>query len=322
MFEDYRPEEFCKEFFDLKRSSLQLVQIMAVIKGIKPLMDDWISVDRYDQYRRICRQYGLFVQPDAIFNITNISKKIIGKETLTTTVARGSYFKTSVKGNGSVHVFISRSKKRLQEGFVNGWYPLIIDGRVVDRPLIDAFKFGYGLGYPFCCVNFFQKFNNWYKYSHLYEIYKNSKKGAYHCFCNSLAKDNTYSYIYHMPCSYACAKTISLAREIRRAISEEEPGFVKKIDAHLQLPFLVFYEKKIYAFEGFFKNKRIFYKKIYFLGQMSSRNLYESSLKRGDCVFVDDGSVIILKKGRLIKKIKPQDRAFEREQPYCIQFSF
>lgn len=323
MFENYIPKKFCREFVEIKGHSLQLVMIMATVKGIKPCMDDWVRVDKYDKYRKICKSYGLFVRPDTVFNVvegSNIPINVIGRGRLTTTKAFGFSFNKSVKG-GSVHVFISCSKKNLDNGFKNGWYPLIIKNRVIDKPLIDAFKFGYDLGYPKCCIDFFQKYNNWYKYSYLYEAFKNTPQNDYHYLCNPFTKDITYSYIYHMPCSYNCQATINLAKRIREAIYKEEPEFVRRIVRHLRLPLLVFYERKFYAFEGEIKNNRLYYNKVYFIGQMPENNLYEIYLRKGNSVFIENKDVLILKNGKLIKRIKWQKKDFAPEMSFIIQFN-
>ena len=324
MFETYIPKRFCREFVEIKGYSGQLAMIMAVVKGIKPCMDDWIRIDKYEQYRKICRRYGLFIKPDAVFNVveeSDIPLNVIGRERLTTTKAFGFPFNNRAIRHGSVHVFISRSKNNLDNCFKNGWYPLVIKNRLIDRPLIDAFKFGYDLGYPECCVNFFQKYNNWYKYSYLFEMFKNTPKDKYRYLCNPLTKDVTYSYIYHMPCSYNCQHTINLAKRVRAAIYEEEPGFVKLIDKHLKLPLLVFYERKFYALDGEIRNNRLYYRDVYFIGQMPENNLYEIYLRKGNCVFIEDRDVVILNKGKLIKRIKWQKKSFAPEIPFIIQFS-
>lgn len=322
MFEDYSPKRFCRDLAGIRGHSNGLTIIMAVIKGVKPAADDWIRVGKYDAYQKACKRYGLIVRPDAVFRVVESKKipaEIIGREYLTSTKAFGFSLNTADR-NDSLHVFISRSKKHLEASFSNGWYPLVIKNRVIDKPLIDSFRFGYNLGYPDCCVNFFQRYNNWSAYSYLYEVFKNSSHGKYSFLCNPFTKDDAYSYVYHMPCSYSCRETVRLAKQIRRCIYEEEREFAERIDRHLKLPFLVFYERKFYAFEGEIRNKRIHYKKTYFVGRMAGNNLYEEDLNRGDCVFVDGNDVVISKNGKLIKVIKNQKKNFASETPFIIQF--
>ena len=322
MFESYIPKKFCREFVDIKGYSSQLALIMATVKGIKPCMDDWVSMDRYDQYEKVCKKYGLFIIPDVVFKMvpkSQVAGKIVGGNRLVTTVALGQPFDKNNKNREYLaHVFLSRSKSDLDRCMKDGWYPLIINNRLIDKPLIDNFKFGYGLGYPKCCVDYFHKYNNWLKYSYLYEALKNTK--SFNFLCNPFLKDSTYSYIYHMPCSYGCSKTIKLAKIVRAAIKEEDPRFVKVIDRYLQLPILVFYETKIYAFEGKVKNGRLYYKKVYYTGIDPENNIYEGNLQKGNCVFIDRNDVVILKNGKLLERIKAKKKEFAPESPFIVQF--
>jgi len=321
-FEDYIPKKFCREFVEVKGHSGQLAMIMAVVCGIKPGMDDWVAIGRYEQYRKVCNRYGLIIRPDAVFKMVkgcDIPFQVIGSEHLTTTKAFGRMFNKEAC-EGEVHLFIARSKEHLERCFRNGWYPLIINNRIIDRPLVDFYKYGYDLGYPGCCVDFFQKYNNWHNYSYLYEALKNTG-GCPHYLCNPFTKDVTYSYVYHMPCSYHCKATISLAGRLREAIYKEEPGFVNRIDECLKLPLLVFYERKFYAFKGRIVNNTLHYKEVYFIGRIPENNLYEADLKKGDSLFIENKDIVILRGGRVVKRIKWHRKSFAPEVPFIIQFS-
>ena len=115
MFEKYIPKKFCREFVDIKGYSSQLAVIMATVKEAKPCMDDWVSVDKYEQYRKACKKYGLYVVPDAIFKMvprSQVAGEIVGGNHLITTIALGKPFAKSNKSRGSLaHVFLSRSKR-------------------------------------------------------------------------------------------------------------------------------------------------------------------------------------------------------------------
>ncbi|TSC53068.1 MAG: Uncharacterized protein LiPW39_447 [Parcubacteria group bacterium LiPW_39] len=321
MFEKYLPKKFCKEYVEVRQSSRQLVMFMAVVLGIKPAMDDWVRKENYEAFKKICRRYGVLVKPDAAFFDLDASalKESVGGGTLTTTVAKGIPFELA-KGSDLVHVFLAKNKDNLERAFGNGWYPLVIKNRVMQKPFIDLQKFGYDLGYPDCCVKFFRHFNDWYKFSHLYEIFKNTK-GRPSYLCNCLTKDVVYSYIYHMPCSFNCRQTIKLADSLREAIKKEEPEFVAEIDKHTKLPFLVFNEIIMYAFEGEIKNDRLFYGKTYFVARGSGQeNYYQSILDKGNCLFLEDKEVIVLKNKKLVGKIKVPKTAFAPQIPFLIQF--
>lgn len=325
MLEAYLPKKFCREFVKIKGYSGQLASIMATVKGLKPCMDDWVDMDRYDDYLKACKKYGLFVRPDAVFKMVPrrlVQGKIVGSDRLITTIALGIPFKKAPrKRDYQAHVFISKKKKLLDRCFVDGWYPLIIENRLQEKPLIDNFRFGYGLGYPKCCVDYFHKYNNWFKYSYLYQSFKNTQGSFFSRFCNPFLKNATYSYIYHMPCSYNCTLTVEYGKKVREAIKEEEPDFVKAIDYHLKLPVLIFYETRIYIFDGCFKNGKIKYRRAYYTGTDQDNNVYLARLQKGDSLFVEGRTVVILKGTRPVDRIECSQSEFAPEHPFCIQFS-
>ena len=306
---------------------MQLSMLMAVIFGIKPCMDDWINSEHYDDYKSACRKYGLLLKESSVFRVVDrnsVPAVVVGRERLTTTSAYGQRYFPGIRVRaGMVHVFISRSRKHLEECFQSGWYPIIVNNRVIDKPIADVYRFGTNLGYPSCCIDFFRQYNNWSKYSYLYEVLKNTDKcKTISYLCNPFAKDDTYTYVYNMPCSYGCAPSKELASRLREAIMAEEPGFVTAIDRHLKLPYLVIYERKIFAFEGSLKNGVIHYDKVYPLGR--NRNApeeYLNALTKGDAVRVEGRNVYISRKGKKVAVIRTERKEFAPEYPFVIQFS-
>ena len=322
MFETFTPKRFCREFVAVRGHSLQLSSLMAVVKGLKPCLDDWVPCLRFDDFRRACRRYGLFCEPDTVFRVVSprrISARVIGAENLTTTHAYGQPWSPGLR-EGTVHVFVARSRKALGACWQEGWYPLIIKGRVVEKPLVDSHRFGPTLGYPDCCCDFFRQRNNWSVYNFLYEVYKNSGPGPYPAVCNPLTRYETYSYISHMPCSFSCGRTRGLAERIRCAILEEEPAFVRAIDRHLRLPALVFRERQIYAFEGTLRRDRLDYRRAFFVGHNADDATHEADLKKGDSLRLEKATVVILKKGRLVKKIVWRREPRALGQPFLAAF--
>lgn len=298
-FKTYIPKYFCREYVETKGSSVQLAMFMAVVLGIKPLMDDWIPVNKLNEFKKICKNLGLKIREDVIFlNIAkkDVSDNILGKEYLTTTSACG--YPVDSKKDGQIHIFISKDKKLLRQGM---WYPVIIKDRVIFQPRADSLKYGYVLGYPECCIKFFRKYNDWLRYSNLYEAYINTK-GAPSFLCNPFLKDTSFSYIYHMPCSYSCHETIKLAGKLRLEINKREPGYVKLTDEYLQMPFLVFYEKKYYCFKGEVKNSLLEYEKVYFSSPTQSNDIYGELFRNADSLKLH-GRSIVLHRGRKISKV-------------------
>ena len=310
----YAPKKFCNDYAKLKGSN-QLPMFIAVVKGIKPLMDDWIPAENYQKFKKVCAQYGLKVEPDWVF--IQVSEKLINKaidsDRLSTTKFCGKPYSEGIK-SGEIHVFISKSEEYLKEAHKFGWYPLIVNGRSLHKPFIDHMRFGKVLGFPDCCINFFKDFNDHNVYNHLYETYKNTE-GKPNFLCNSLFMDFTYSLIHHIPCSYNCKKTIKLAKELLIEIEREEPEFSEEIKHNLKLPLLAFEEKNIYAFEGKIKNNMIHYSDFSFLGREQD-NKYQKILEMGDNIAVKKDGIDILKESSILLSIPKK----KEENGFLLQF--
>lgn len=316
LFKTYIPKYFCREYVETKGSSVQLAMFMSVVLGLKPLMDDWIPTNKLKEFKKICKNLGLKIREDVIFLNTakeNIPDNILGKEYLTTTSAYG--YPVDSRKDGQIHIFISKDKKLLRRGM---WYPVIIKDRVIFQPRADILKYGYVLGYPDCCIKFFRKYNDWLRYSNLYEAYVNTK-GVPSFLCNPFLKDTPFSYIYHMPCSYSCQETIKLAGKLRLEINKREPGYVKLADEYLQMPFLVFYEKKYYCFKGEIKNNLLKYEKVYFSSPTQSNDMYGEFLKNADSFKLHGRSIILYRGKKIFKVTDIPLRNFASEYPFVIK---
>ncbi len=320
MFEIYWPEKLCREFVEARGHSRNLTALMAVVSGHKPCADVWVKPADLRLFLRAVRRYGLIAKQDIIFNVASrnvVPDCIAGKDRLTTTIAYGFHPRQSK--HGKHHIFVARSERALSRAFALGWYPVIIGKRVIDRPLADAFRFGEALGYPICCCEFFRWKNNWYRYNFLYEILKNTKRKA--CYlCNPLGRNETYTYIAHMPCSFDCAVTREHAASFRSFLMKEEPAFVEKIDQHLCLPHLVFYERKIYAFDGKIVPEGIFYKSVYFLGLNNDFNPYLERLSLANELRLEGNNVVLLKDGKKRDVIEYDPVNAPQEIPFILQF--
>lgn len=250
--EGYSPLHFGKDYCGLQGSA-QYPVFAATALGVKPLFDDWVEAERLDQFISLCGSYGLKVKPDSLFVRSRADKsEIIGGENITTTFHEGKPFRPGAR-EGEVHVFVSRSEESIAEARRFGWYPVIIKGRLINKPYMDNILFGRALGYPECCIDFFRRYNDWKRFSHPYEAFKNTpdtdkRPGSY--LCNNLLMDWTFSLIHHLPCSYRCERTMVSAKRMEDAISEVEPGFVERAKDRLSRPFLVFGERHFVRFDG------------------------------------------------------------------------
>ena len=303
MYVDYRPEGFCREFAAIRGHASMLYNYMAVVTGVKPLLDDWIPVERFEDFERTCRKkYGLSVRAGAVWLYEISDEYLAGLSSggsLSTTKFMGARYRKGLK-DGNLHVFVAGDKEALERGYRSGWYPLIINGRIVHKPYVDYLRFGLALGYPECCVDYFARENPLGDF--LFKIYSgHAGQGDYRCNC--LAKDTSYSYIYHMPCSAHCAETIRYVDNLRAEIRKQDPLYAELIDRHLKAPFLVFSEQDIYAFEGTVFGNRILSAKSHFVGK-PRYNRYNEMLREADTVVVEDGEIKAFKSGELLISIK------------------
>lgn len=306
MLGQYIPKNFCREFAELGVTQIPL--IMATVKGLKPLTDVWVEKSRYKEFEKVCRKYGLLYQPNVVFikPTEEQVKNAIDNYTLTTTKTLGIPFNHKTK-EGSVHVFISKSKESIYNANRFGWYPIIINGRVINKPFMDHLRFGEALGYPDCCIDFFKEYNK-AGVSTPYETYKLTKE-KFSYYCNNVLNFVSLSYIHHYTCSFNCKKTIKLAKKIEKVILEEEPEIVQRIRLESTRPFIVFGERNAYAFDGAAKNGVISYKDVMFVG-MTEHNKYETVFKQGNKVIVKEDNIEVLsdeRTVRIIQKPKPED---------------
>ena len=106
IIENYQPRNYGKEYVAIQGSA-QYPMFMAVALGIKPCFDDWIPVDRIEEFSDMCRTYNLHYETEVMFQTPNIDKReIIGGKNITTTFAKAARF--SERASGTVHVFISK----------------------------------------------------------------------------------------------------------------------------------------------------------------------------------------------------------------------
>jgi len=320
MFERYWPRRFCREFVEARGHSCDLTSLMAVVSGHKPCVDVWVRPVDMRRFLKAVRLYGLVAKQGIIFSMASrnvVADDVAGKDRLTTTIAYGSHPRQ--RRSGMHHMFIARSQKVLNKAFAGGWYPVIVGKRVIDRPLADAFRFGEALGYPFCCCEFFRMKNNWSRYNFLYEVFKNTSQAKACYLCNPLGRNETYTYIAHMPCSFNCAATRKNAASFRDFLMKEEPSFVKNIDDHLRLPHLIFYERKIYAFEGRMVPEGIAYKSVYFLGLNNDFNPYLERLSLANELRLEGKNVVLLKDGKKRDVIEHDPFKASQEIPFLLQ---
>ncbi len=316
MIGQYVPKKFAKEYVRLKNSD-QYPMFVAAALGVKRSYDDWIDVNVFDEFRNICKDYGLFIETDVVFRTPKTGKAgIVGAENITTTFQVGERFHEKMK-EGEVHVFVSDSREDALKAKKFGWYSVVIGNRSINKPFVDHLRFGRLLGFPDCCVDFFRRYNNWRLYSHPHETYKNTEydgkgaKGSY--LCNNFLMDKTFFYIHHIPCSYRCENTIAYAADVENRIMDAEPGFVKKTRELLKRPLLVFGERNFMMFDGNMKGDEIRYRDSVYIDNPArpedTVGFYDL-VRKGDRILEKDGKLKICKGNRTIKTVDRKEGWF------------
>ena len=322
LFQTFWPRRFCREYVEIRQSSSQLLMFMSLVLGLKPLMDDWVPVSAFEDYRRMCQGYGIHLATDAVKLL--ISREValqraVGAESLTSTIALGLPPGAPLppEPKGRLHVFLSREPERLRHGM---WYPVVVKDRVVWPPYADVLAYGRHLGYPECCIRFFRARNDWNRYSFLAEIHRQSQGRPRYWLCNPLTKDRTYSYLYHMPCRWDCPATLALAGRLRAEVAAREPELVEQVDRHLRLPALVFYERKHYVFEGVLSGNRLDYQAVHYPDWDAGGQAYYQRLSQGDALELVGQAVRIYRGGRQVDEIVARSEGFAPEHPFLVQF--
>lgn len=314
MFEPYIPKDpLFRLYTELDKT--QLPMFMAVVLGIKPLMDTWLPLPGYLALQKACEEQGVIVGNNNI--MTHIPNEEFLKRherlrNLGTTKMIAMPF-SEERQDALVHTFISRSAGSIDEARRLTWYNLFVGEHQLLQPLIDNFRYGDTLGYPECCTRFYAGHNGKFHdgkrawgWNTPLEVYKNTK-GKFSFYCNHIPMDHQYFLIHHYPCSYNCEKTISQANQLLKAIRKTEPGFAEKIERYLKLPYLIFEEKKAFVFEGESSGNEIIYTDCKFLGDNRDKGAYHAILN-GNRIVISDEKICIYKDKKLISEYKKEGK--------------
>jgi hypothetical protein len=300
----------------------QLYQYAAVLMGIKPALDDWIPVHRVSAFLATCRYLGLLVETDMVFRDLAEDAMISGAGRLCTTRAEGMIWDPSaVYPPGSqLHLFVGREPSAVKEAWRRGWYPIVINGQVVDKPLPDVAAFGRSLGYPACCIEAFSKHNDWRR-SNSYEAASARTKLNASSLTNPFGRHTPWSYIFHLPCSFDCSITEEYSKALRESLRREQPGYAKQIESFNKLTFFVTNENRAYALQGKMRNpNHACYQSSFFLGGLRAEDVYGPLLAKGNELSIRDNLVLVLRNGELQGIIETRSDCSGPEAPLLIQF--
>ena len=245
-----RPRHELSEYFDLAYGSALFPQFVGVVAKLRSGMDCWIPAENLDGFIRFIERLGLSASIDCAFRELPAQARthVVGIETLCTTYAIGIRLEDARKGDG-VHVFVGVNKDVSERMRACGWYPVVVDDRLFHKPVIDHMEFGGMLGYPSCCIGFFEKSNDWNRTNSYAEAYLNTKAGCNHL-TNCFGKNKGYSLNFHLPCSFDCRNTIEYSTRLVQVLERSEPQFAGACQQLLRKPVLSLNERELVLLDG------------------------------------------------------------------------
>jgi hypothetical protein len=304
-------------FLKVFPTGAQLPSFIAVARRLKPAMDMWVSRGAWEAFEKLVSSFELQYHIDTFFDrYSEEILKALPPNSFTTTRATLSRDFTD---KAEAHVFIAKTQASLNAAVAAGWYPLVVDGIVVEKHLADHDKFGEALGYPACCREFFRQRNNWYYDNTYYAAYVNTSAPP-QTLSNGLLRHTAFCLTPHLACSFACEASIAYGAILRDEINDEAPTYVAEIDRRLASPMLCLSELNIYRFAGTMPStNRVNYELVEPIEPTNhSDSLYEM-LARGDACIVDGNVVRVERRGSQIDAYAARADKHGPEFPFVIQ---
>lgn len=219
-------------------STYQLASYVAVAKGLRPALDDFVPVGHYQRFSGLMRALGLAVRPDVVFGHVRDESRFPSLRLAPTTKAIGMPWnpEREYEPGCELHVFVGRGQEQVDAAWRSGWYPVVIGGRIIQKPKVDHVRFGQSLGYPACCIEAFERYNRWGRYDHISEAARRSE--AFRFVNNCFAKYTPYMLNFHIPCRFDCAASRRLGEAILGELAAIDPAFSDRVRANLGTPVL------------------------------------------------------------------------------------
>ncbi len=313
---DLLEESRYKAFLDSAPTGVQLPTFIATVHGVKRAMDVWVPRSGWEAFERLINELGLHYHVDTYFDRFSDQIRAVPKDRLTTT--RASLSRTFDEGT-EAHVFLARDAAALEAVVGAGWYPLVIDGRIVEKHLMDHDKFGEALGYPPCCQTFFRERNNW--------LYDNTYYAAYQrtttqpkTLSNGFLRHTAFGLTPHMACSFSCSATMRYSEQLRALIAEDCPAYAREIDRQLASPILCLSELSIYRFEGtMISPNAVRYHEVEPIYPTDESNVLFQALTQGDTCEVEANVVRVFKGDTFLTGYVARADKHGPELPFLLQ---
>jgi hypothetical protein len=310
-----------RRYVELKDSTGQLVQFFAMLSGLKPVLDDWIKVERLADFGSFARDLGLAWQIESRWDFLDDLKPlrgVIGGEFMNTTVAIG-HASTSSAGKVA-HVVISREPELVARARASGWYELVVGRRRIGKPWIDHERYGELLGYPECCRRIFATHNDWNRDNTLYQAWARTQRVQ--PLCNTLMKHAGLTFACHLPCSFDCQATTSAARAVRTSLGREAKDLQSLVDDLARRPYLVLSEWEAYGFEGSVDaSGSVSYASVFEAPSNRPDRALLAKLEAGDSVRIVGDALQISRQGVVVATYATRAERFGPQVPFIVDFA-
>jgi len=279
------------EYVAIRQQHGQVLNLIAVLEGQKPCLDDWVPAPSLPRLEALCQDAGLHLRAGIQFDVMSHddAERVIGSGTLTTTRARARPLGDQ---RGSVHVFVGHDPQVVEQTFLSGWYPLVVGDRATSKPWIDHMWFGQGLGYPQCCLEAFARNNNWAVNNMPYQAARTTSRP--NALANSIMRFTGLTWAPHLPCSYDCEATVAQSAALRSTTQAYAPALVPIADALTSGTWLLLSEWEAFALRAVERDGDIIrYDAVSLVpSNRPNERLYEA-LCDGDTVELRDDLVLV-----------------------------
>jgi hypothetical protein len=273
-------------------NTLSIQEYLAVKHGIKPVMRQGIDAKDLETLRQKVESENLSLLTKTL----DISRRINQKQKMTDKILV-AYISKSMK--------LAKQTHKAEMGQ-------------------DDKRFGELLGYPECCVSFYQdkiphptddKFsftlhtlsntkgkpsfftNNIFNFQT--KVGTKHKLDTFNVYKNLLGDRLNHFLISHIPCSYRCKESIGLGKERLKILEEEYKEFTKRLVSDIRKTFLVMDDFNWVSFDGKADGNSIRYRKAEpFLASHDGNKFV-----RGNRVVIEGKEIEILKDEKLLHKI-------------------
>jgi hypothetical protein len=174
------------------------------------------------------------------------------------------------------------------------------------------------LGYPQCCIDFFERSNNWTRTNSYAEAYLNTARFDYRTNC--FGKNLGYSLSFHLPCRFDCSQTVRFSAPILQFLERTEPEYAAWCFEFLHKPVLCFNEREVVLWEGRVVGPgQVKYDGAANLFSMPERKL--DSIKAGNTIEIRERFVAVFRNKELVEVLEYRCDEFGPQVPLLISWS-